>query len=87
MEEEVVAFVDAPHAGHALHRLHILPDADGHALDAPVPPQRREKERVLADMTPCQEANGVDAARARQLVETTFARRPATADRERGAPS
>ena len=46
-----------------------------------------DPDRVLADMTPCQEANGVDAARARQLVETTFARRPAGADRERGAPS
>ncbi len=46
-----------------------------------------DPERVLADMTPCQEANSVDPARARALVEATFARRPSGADRERGAPS
>ncbi|MGH7354017.1 MAG: heterodisulfide reductase-related iron-sulfur binding cluster [Candidatus Rokuibacteriota bacterium] len=44
-----------------------------------------DPERVLADMTPCQEVNGVDRARARQLVEATFVRRPSGA--ERGAPS
>ncbi len=28
-----------------------------------------DPERVLADMTPCQQANGVDAERARRFVE------------------
>jgi Fe-S oxidoreductase len=38
-----------------------------------------DPERVLADTTPCQRANGIDPARARQLVDTTFGRRaPAT---------
>jgi Fe-S oxidoreductase len=44
-----------------------------------------DPERVLADMAPCQAANGVDPARARALVEATFARRPAS--RDRAAPS
>lgn len=34
----------------------------------------RDPGRVLADMTPCQEANGVDPARARAFVEQTFGR-------------
>jgi Fe-S oxidoreductase len=46
-----------------------------------------DPERVLADMAPCQVASGVDPARARALVEATFARRPAAAGGERGAPS
>jgi len=32
----------------------------------------QDPERVLTDMTPCQQANGVDPARARELVEVTF---------------
>ncbi|MBI3636436.1 MAG: (Fe-S)-binding protein [Candidatus Rokubacteria bacterium] len=40
-----------------------------------------DPDRVLEDMTPCRQASGVDAARARALVEATFARRPV----ERGA--
>jgi Fe-S oxidoreductase len=35
-----------------------------------------DPERILAEMTPCQEANGVKAARAREFVEETFGRRP-----------
>jgi Fe-S oxidoreductase len=35
-----------------------------------------DPERVLAEATPCMEANGVDPARARAFVETTFGRRP-----------
>jgi cysteine-rich protein len=35
-----------------------------------------DPDRVLEDATPCMEANGVDAAAARALVTTTFARRP-----------
>ena len=35
-----------------------------------------DPDRVLADMAPCQQANGVDPARARALVEATFRRRP-----------
>ena len=46
-----------------------------------------DPERVLADMTPCQVANGVDPARARALVEATFVRRPSPPAPERGAPS
>jgi hypothetical protein len=34
----------------------------------------QDPERVLADSTPCQLANRVDSARARQLVERTFGR-------------
>jgi len=37
----------------------------------------QDPERVLADMTPCQRSNGVDPARARELVEQTFDRRRA----------
>ena len=31
-----------------------------------------DPDRILADITPCQEANGVDPARARELVDRTF---------------
>jgi len=34
----------------------------------------QDPERVLAESTPCQRANHVDPARARQLVEKTFGR-------------
>jgi hypothetical protein len=34
----------------------------------------QDPERVLAEMTPCQQANGVDPARARELVAKTFGR-------------
>lgn len=36
-----------------------------------------DPERVLADMTPCMQANGVDVDRARALVRATFGPRPA----------
>jgi Fe-S oxidoreductase len=36
-----------------------------------------DPDRVLEDMAPCQQANGVDPERARALVMATFARRPA----------
>ena len=35
-----------------------------------------DPDRILEDMTPCQQANHVDAPRARALVEATFSRRP-----------
>jgi heterodisulfide reductase subunit D len=35
-----------------------------------------DPDRILEDMTPCQQANHVDAPRARTLVEATFSRRP-----------
>ena len=35
-----------------------------------------DPDRVLEDMTPCQQANNVDPGRARALVEATFTRRP-----------
>ena len=39
-----------------------------------------DPERVLADTTPCQRTNGVDPARARQLVNATFGRLAPPAD-------
>ena len=33
-----------------------------------------DPERVLADTTPCQQANGVDPSRARELIQKTFGR-------------
>jgi len=36
-----------------------------------------DPERVLEDVTPCMQANGVDPDKARALVTATFARRPA----------
>jgi Fe-S oxidoreductase len=47
----------------------------------------QDPERVLADTTPCQRANTVDPARARELVEDTFGRRPATPDVATAPPS
>jgi hypothetical protein len=35
-----------------------------------------DPDRILEDMTACQQASDVDPARARALVEATFARRP-----------
>jgi len=37
-------------------------------------------DEILADMTPCQQANGVSDERARELVTLTFAPKPAPAD-------
>ena len=45
----------------------------------------QDPERVLADTTPCQLANGVDPERARSVVEETFA--PGTATPTRYLPS
>jgi Fe-S oxidoreductase len=39
----------------------------------------QDPERTLADTTPCQRANNVDPARARELVEDTFGPLPGTA--------
>ena len=36
-----------------------------------------DPDRVLEDMAPCQQANGVDPEKARALVMATFARRSA----------
>lgn len=47
----------------------------------------RDPERVLADTTPCQQANGVDPARARALVERTFGRPAAPAPAADASPS
>ena len=33
-----------------------------------------DPERVLAETTPCQQANGVDPSRARELIQKTFGR-------------
>ncbi len=44
-----------------------------------------DPEAVLAETAPCQQANGVDPARARAFVERAFARRPAPP--AAGAPS
>jgi len=46
-----------------------------------------DPERILADMTPCQEANGVDPARARAFVEETFGPRPPVAAGDDSPPS
>ena len=43
-----------------------------------------DPDRVLEDMTACQQANNVDPAKARALVEATFVRRP---PERNGAPS
>ncbi len=40
----------------------------------------QDPERVLAETTPCQQANGVDPARARAFVERTFSRPTALPD-------
>ena len=37
----------------------------------------QDPERILAETTPCQQANNVDPARARALVEDTFGHRSA----------
>jgi len=47
----------------------------------------QDPERVLAEMTPCQQANRVDSARARDLVERTFGRYAAPPDAETSAAS
>jgi len=47
----------------------------------------QDPERVLAESTPCQTANHVDPARARQLVEKTFGRIPAAPDTGTAAAS
>ncbi len=47
----------------------------------------QDPERVLADTTPCQRANGVDPARARDLVEETFGRNIAALDTVSALPS
>jgi Fe-S oxidoreductase len=47
----------------------------------------QDPERVLEESTPCQTANRVDPARARQLVEKTFGRITATPDGRTGAAS
>jgi Fe-S oxidoreductase len=47
----------------------------------------QDPERVLADATPCQQANHVDPARARRLVEATFGRRPPAAPAGDASPS
>lgn len=44
-----------------------------------------DPDRILDDMTPCQQANGVDPAQARAFVETTFA--PRAGQRATPAPS
>jgi Fe-S oxidoreductase len=44
-----------------------------------------DPERILADMSPCQQASGVDPARARELVTLTFA--PAPSGAAASAPS
>jgi hypothetical protein len=36
-----------------------------------------DPDRVLEDVTPCMQANGADAEKARALVTATFARHPA----------
>src|SRR5947208_11844022 len=40
----------------------------------------RDPERILAETTPCQQANNVDPARAREFVERTFGRPAAPGD-------
>ena len=47
----------------------------------------QDPERVLEESTPCQTANHVDPARARQLVEKTFGRITVTPDGRTGAAS
>ena len=47
----------------------------------------QDPERVLEDMTPCQVANGVDPARARELVQFTFGPIPPAPVPERSAAS
>jgi Fe-S oxidoreductase len=47
----------------------------------------QDPERVLEESTPCQTANHVDPARARQLVEKTFGRIAVTPDGRTGAAS
>lgn len=46
----------------------------------------QDPDRVLADMTPCQVASGVDPERARRFVEATFAR-PAPASSPQDSPA
>jgi Fe-S oxidoreductase len=40
----------------------------------------QDPERVLAETTPCQQANGIDAGRAREFVTATFGPRPTSPD-------
>ena len=47
----------------------------------------QDPERVLADTTPCQLANGVDPARARELVTRTFGRLDPPPDARDSPPS
>ena len=47
----------------------------------------QDPERVLADATPCQRANGVDPARAREFVTETFGRPAPPPDRASSPPS
>jgi hypothetical protein len=47
----------------------------------------QDPERVLAEMTPCQRANHVDTAEARELVERTFGRYAARPDAGNSAAS
>jgi hypothetical protein len=47
----------------------------------------QDPERVLEESTPCQTANHVDPARARQLVEKTFGRLATASDGKSPAAS
>jgi hypothetical protein len=47
----------------------------------------QDSERILADMTPCEQVNNVDPARARKLVDETFAPRPVVPPVQDSPPS
>ncbi len=47
----------------------------------------QDPERILAETTPCQRANAVDPARARDFVERTFGRRASPAPASDASPS